>query len=519
MCNNIVIFAPNILAMKIEALLMKEPWRRRLPPVRIGRKQAGVATSRPMQFDTGSYLELSQSDFLNELNPSSHLVNSVAYRSMRKKYKWDSSLQKNVESGYEDVARVSISLQEGTLRHKQTHTFGNEMWFGSESKDVGNDELLALYRSHWNMTGMTDALSIWGRALFATGDAALYCYREGERIRYKVFSFENGDVLSYGKNAEGKDQLVRMFMSNGIKSVEIYGPTHIQLWKKKDDSVIAPAGAQESEDGYVLISEVAHGAPRCPAMYDRIDDVVWGKGQSTIEHLEDLLSDLAENNKYFAYQILFLSGGVMSLPPASNMGKVIASKDKEGNAKILEPADASSTFTLDFNKNFDLYCECTGTVVIEPKELKAGENTGAFITNLYWREIQWSKNMIARLRPSLNTLIDIFVGYVGAIEEKSSEMKKLRMSFLLEPFVPKNITEEINNICNAVNSKVTSIETGAGEIPFNNPREKERLAAEVKEREARELAKKEPTDAVLPPPPGNRKDGLEASRDNRNKNN
>ena len=66
MCNNIVIFAPNILAMKIEALLIKEPWRRRLPPVRIGRKQAGVATSRPMQFDTGAYLELSQSDFLNE---------------------------------------------------------------------------------------------------------------------------------------------------------------------------------------------------------------------------------------------------------------------------------------------------------------------------------------------------------------------------------------------------------------------------------------------------------------------
>lgn len=516
MCNNIVIFAPNILAMKIEDLLIKEPWRRRLPPSKVGRKQIGTISKLPMQFDTSSYIELTQSDFLNELNASSHLVHSVSYRSMRKKYKWDNVLKKNVENGYQDVARIGIPIQEGTLRHKQTHTFGNEMWFGSESKDPGNDELLALHRAHWNMTGMTDALSTWGRSLFGTGDAGLYCYKEGDRINYKVFSFENGDVMSYGPNSDNKDQFVRMFMHQGVKAVEIYGPTRIEFWKQiQGERDKLPEGARVSDDGYYLVSSHIHGGTRCPVLYERLDDVVWGQGQSIIEHLEDLMSDLAENNKYYAYQILFLTGGVMTMPAAENMGKVIASKDKDGKAQILEPADASNTFTFDFNKNFELYCECTGTVVIEPKELKAGENTGAFITNLYWREIQWSRNMIARLRPSFNKLIAIFTEYVGQIEGKSSEMSKLKMSFLLEPFVPRNTTEEINNVCNAVNSGITSVETGAGELPFNNPREKERIDAEEAKREAREDAQVAAKKIKAPPMPGT--EGLEPSRDNKSK--
>lgn len=500
--------------MKIGDLLVKPTWRRRQPPKSANsRKKSAVMTEIPMAFDTGSFIEYTQSDFLNELHPSSHLINSVAYRSERTKYKYNIETKKNEPDGLEEVERIAVAIQEGLRRHKRTHTFGNDMWFGSEGGGEDNDALVALHRSHWNMTGMTDALSSWGGAMFGTGDAALYLYREGNKINYKVFSYENGDVFTMRKDKEGKDLFVRLFLVNGARAVELYGSKDISLWVQEkgvtEEVIITPEGAEVnvgewSEDGYRLISRVSHGSTQCPVIYHRRSDVVWGPGQSTIEHIEKLLSDLGENNKYYAYQILFLSGGVMTLPDVGSMGKVIASKTKEGDAKILQPADASNTFTVDLEKNLDLLWECTATVVIEPKELKAGENTGAFIKNLYWREVQWSTNEIADLRPSLSRIVSVFSEYVGMIEGKTTEFSKLKMSFLLEPFVPKNLTEEITNICTAKGYGLTSVRTGSGEIYFNNPREyelikkeeAEALAAEMKK--AADLAAQKPAETTVP---------------------
>lgn len=464
--------------MNIEDLLVKPSWRRRLPPKIRPKLVKGPQISRPMQFDSGKYVEMTQSDFLDELSSFSHMVNSVQYRSNRTKYKYDTATQSNVADGMEEVERVSFSLQEAIRRHKVTHTFGNPMWFGSEGKDPENDRFISLYKNHWNITGMTEALSQLGNALFGTGDAGIYQYRIGDEIFYKVFSFENGDVINMTETPDGGSRFIRMFMLGDARAVEIYDNENIELWVKEisDEKVKDTPNIAKSHDGYNCIKKVSHGLKRNPVTYFRIEDVVWGGGQNIIEHIEDLSSDLAENNKFYAYQILFLSGGVINLPPAGRMGKVIASKSVDGKAEILKPADASNTFSTDLENSKDLLWEVTGTVVIDPKELKAGENTGAFIRNLYWREVQWSNNMIAQLRPQLRDVVDIFKEYVKLIEGFNTQ--KIRMSFMLEPYVPKNTTEEVTNICQAVNAGILSKETGAGELSFSNPREVERLAGE-----------------------------------------
>ena len=480
--------------MKIEDLLQKPNWKRRLPPrLNIHSRRGKVSmAAMPMQFDNGRYIELTQNDFLNELYASSHLVNSVDFRSNRIKYKYNPDTKKNEEDGYEDVSRISFSLQEAIRRHKVTHTFGNPMWFGSEGKDERNDQFVALFGNHWNITGMTDALNSVGQSLFGTGDAGLYIYRKDDEINYKVFSFENGDNIVMHRDFMDRKTFVRSFMYKGHKAVEIYDDKNISFWIKSDaiEQLIefkdAPTG-EKSEDDYVLMRKEDHGNAQCPVVYFRVDDVPWGPGQTIIEHIEDLSSDLSENNKYYAYQILFLTGGVMNLPPAGKMGKVIASKSPDGKAEILKPADASNTFSIDLENSKDMLWETTGTVVVDPKELKAGENTGAFIKNLYWRELQWSANMIAYLRPSLKELVDIFKDYVRKIESFNTD--KIKMSFILEPFIPKNTTEEVNNICNAVNSGITSIATGSVELPLNNPREVDLLKKEREEEAELEVKK------------------------------
>lgn len=488
---------------KIRDYLQKPVWTRRAPGTVIPRVEAGSSLdTEEMVFDNGTVYKLKQSDFLNELIPTAHKINSCTYRSMRQKFRYDAASQVNVADGWDDVERVAVGFQEGVLRHKVTHTFGNEMWFGPEGKEPKNDDRVSLLRSHWSMAGMTDALNSWGRALFGTADAAIYLSAENGVVQYKVFSYEKGDVFCMTKDEDGKDVFVRMLKVAGVTTVEIYGPTYIDVWIQKDFSgkfqkfvdkavkILKGKNLDESEDGFTHTSHVAHGGTQCPVMYWRIPDVVWGPGQDGIERVERILSDLGENNKYFAYQILFVAGGVLNLPPVGQMGKTIAAKSTDAKAEILQPADASNTFTVDLEKNLDLLWETLGIVVIEPKELKAGENTGAFIRNLYWREVQWSTNMIAELRPAFMRLISIFKELVAKIEN-DSEFNKIKMTYLLEPYVPKNITEEITNICMSKNAGLTSVETGAGEIPFNNPMEIERLRKEAEEAAAKEEAVKD----------------------------
>ena len=500
-------FHPTIFSqpMKIEDLLSKPVWTRRVPGTRVVPVSSGsMFDSAQMTFDSTSYYQLGQSDFLDELNPTSHNINSVTYRSNRLKFKYNPDTQANVADGYDPVERVAIAMQMGLRRHKVTHTFGNQMWFGPEGKDDANDELVSSHCSHWSMAGMTDALNVWGSTLFGTADAAIYLYKVDGHVEYKIFSYEKGDVFNMTKDDKGNDVFVRMLSISGVLTVEVYGKTHVDTWVKKSDTekktwpkvpgwiqTILGKNIGESEDGYVQTSHISHGLSQCPVMYWRIDDVVWGPAQNIIDRIESILSDLGENNKYYAYQILFLAGGVMNLPPVGKMGKTIAAKSTDAKAEILQPADASNTFTIDLDTNFSMLWETTGTVVLEPKDLNGGDYSGAFIKNLYFREVQWSLNMIAELRPAFARLVSIFDELVGQIEAKPLEYNKIKMSFKLEPYVPKNLLEEVTMVTLSKSAGLTSVKTGSGEMDFNNPREYELIKAEEKEKADAEAAQKE----------------------------
>lgn len=493
----------------ISPYLSKQVWFRRAP--RYYQKEAGsfgYFDTEEMRFDDGLAYRMYQSDFMDELVPSAHKINHCEYRSMRPKYRYNATTQANELYGYEEVERVSVGFQEGALRHKVTTTFGNEMWFGSEGKDEVNEQRVATIRSHWGVTGMTDALNSWGRALFGTGDAAIYLYKTDGQVHYKVFSFEKGDVFNFTKNENNEDIFVRLFKVSGVDTIEIYDKKNVEVWVRDNDrkGIFDKAVArlkgkiiEESSDGWVCIERKSHGCSQLPVIYHRISDVVWGVGQDSIDRLERIMSDLGENNRYYAYQILFIAGGILSLPPSGDMGKVIASKTTDGKAEILKPADASNTFTVDLEKNLDLLCETLALVIINPKELKAGENTGAFIRNLYWREVQWSTNMIAELRPILTRVVNLFKELVGQIEDDVEQYTKARLTFLLEPYVPKNVSEEITNIVMSKNAGATSTQTAAGEIPFNNPMEYKRLQKE-KEEEAEIEEKKQQITALSKQP-------------------
>lgn len=474
--------------MKIEDRLKKPLWRRRISrqqPIRKGAMGSAMnpRSAEPMEFDAGNERLMTQTDFLDELEPCSHLVYNINYKSMRPKFKYNTETKKNEQVGQEDVARVAVALQESLRRNKAVCTFGNDLWFGNEGNADQTDRVIAL-KSHWNISGMRNALLQFARSAYGTGDGAIYLYRDGDRVNYRVFSFEDGDVISETKNSEGELEFVRMYMIDNVKTVEIYGKEYIEVWAQEEDLTVLKKiwkniTGQRSEDGYVLISKTRHGIGERPVVYHREKDVCWGSGQKAIERIEDIKSDLAENNKYYAFQILFLTGGTINLPESMWQGKAIAGKTKEADAKILEPANCSDSFKLDLESSLRFFYETTSTTVVTAEQLKGGDYSGAYIRNLYFRDVQWTEEASARLDPFMKRVISVFKSIVGQIEKDTIGYDKLRLSYKIIPFLPQNDMEDATIIAMAVNSGYLSVETATEEFKLSNPEEWKRIQAEV----------------------------------------
>ena len=193
------------------------------------------------------------------------------------------------------------------------------------------------------------------------------------------------------------------------------------------------------------------------------------------------MSDLAENGKYYSFQILFLTGGVLNLPDSPFQGKVIASKTKEGDAKILAPADASNTFTLDLNMNLQFLWETTDTVIITPEVLKGSNDSGAYLRTLSFKEIQWAIRAHARMHPALKKFVSIFKEIVGLIEKDITGYSTMKLSYEAVPFIPSNELEQTTIVTQQVAYKVLSRETATGELDRGAPDEYSRIAREEKE--------------------------------------
>ena len=480
--------------MNIEKLLQKPNWYRRVADVRnVPPAPTFIMypTCAPLTFDFTPKVAVTQSQMLDELDPNSHIIHNVWYRSNRPKYKYNEATQTNERCGFEPVERVSIALQKAIRRHKVTHAFGNPVWFGNESGDQSAEQM-SKYKAHWNVSGMSNALLEFGNAAFGVAEGAIYCYVENDEIKYRVFSFEKGDLIAPCKDPKTKkDAVVRTFLIEDVKCVEIYGSNDIELWAKAGDSLGLTGidrlrqiwdniEGEQSEDGYILITRTAHGLDECPVAYHREDGPCWGDAQDNIDAIEKLLSDLLENGKYYNFQIMFLSGGAISLPDVNFQGKAMGSESSDGDAKILEPADASNTFTISLEQEFKAMCNAVNAVFIDYKELKGQNDSGAYLRNLYFPETQWCMDAYARMHPFFKKLFSIFKKYVGIIERDSIGFERLKFSYMFTPFVPQNETEEIQNINSSVTSGTMSIETACEEHPQANPQEFQRLEAQAK---------------------------------------
>lgn len=457
--------------MNISEHLKKDYWVRRVTPDSGGGIPAGgtigYRSPRTPSYGVG-YVNLTQDNFLNELYPEAHRINSKFY-SQRPIYKKSEETDpktgksKWVFDGYDDVETVALAIQEMIVSKKISHMTGDNFWVASESED---EEAFQKVESWMDYAGFWDA---WQEAVSyceRTGDSALYWWYDGDdNLNYEVFAYEKGDTLYPGVDEDGKPTLYRAYSLNGRPAVDVFSVKMLETWVKVDTDdeenkawidrvfrIIRGGKFQEiSEDGYKLISrkDAQIGNDMLQVVYFRVPDIATGPVQGSIEKFEKSLSYVAEEVKTSAFPMLFLkSEKITNLPPSRMNGKTIGVKGTadslaHADAKFLAPPDASNIATLNLNTLWNNILRGSLSALVEPADIRQGADSSTTIKIMFAPDIEWCKNRWKFYAKPVRQLVEIFKRLVGKVEGNIPRYGDLRISCGQNIWIPQNESERI----------------------------------------------------------------------------
>lgn len=493
--------------MNISEHLKKDYWVRRVTPdnaKNFSPTGGNIAYRQPRASGFGvGYINLTQDDFLNELNASAHEINSK-FMSQRPIYKAEkdetTGKTKYTLDGFDDVETVALAIQEMIVSKKVAHLTGKHFWMSNESDD---EEAFENIRSWQDISGFWDGWSEAVRACERTGDSALYLYQDESGINYDVFSYEKGDTLFPGVDDNGKPVLYRSYSLNGRPAVDIFNVKYRETWAKVDTDEEADKAwidrvmriikghifSEVSEDGYKLISrkDSQVGDDMLQVVYFRVPDIATGPVQDSISKYEKALSYVSEEVKNDAFPILFLkSEKITTLPPSKINGKTIGVKGTadslaHSDAKFLAPPDMSNIADVNLKSLWDNILRGSQSALVEPEVLKQGSDSSTSIRILFAPDVEWCQNRWVFYAKPNRSSIEIFKRLVGKQEGEIQRYGDLRVSIGQEIWLPQNDTEELKRQLDMLYARAKSRKAVLQDIPDSHKGDLKQIMKEWEE--------------------------------------
>jgi len=458
-----------------ESLLKKKPFIRSINQDYINsyRSQRMVYSNELIDTRTPSarFKIVTQDQLLAELDPRSHAINDrILYPNKRVKEKREINGETVEYYRETEISRIAIPLQFTIATRQCVHLFGKSPKF--TTKITNDQDHFTRFKEYWSEKSIHPALYLMAKSALTTGDGAICFFRTADGLRYKVWSYADGDLLIpvYKKNGIDMDMFIRRYWSvqdgydNSVETIDIYtNTTYRQL-------------ILDGNNWLEVIPETTHGFRQIPIAYHAERDAAWGVGQDLIETIELFLSNVREASAYFDFGILFLKGDdVEVLPTKETQGKVIISQDPEGDAKLLEKTDMSASLKFEFEQYTKQLYLATGTVIIDLALLKGGDQSGAYIKNLYNDAIQYALDARPRWQPVLDKIVSVVKEGLGLEEKDTLGYGSLVVISEPDIYVPMNIAEEVRLVNESLTAGAISIETAAQTNAFASPDEVNRL--------------------------------------------
>lgn len=511
------------MKVNISQHLQKEYWRRRLAP---------GTTDIPLPVNSGYYAQppandsgecfryMTTSDFLNEIEPSAHEINSPHWI-MRPVYVWEEVtdadgkpvLDKKGKAkkerkfvGYQNMETTRCSLQRRFAIAKANHSAQKGFWIGNETKQY--KEEFATLLSWRDTLGLKTAYFEAVLSLRQCCEAAIYLFMEGNTLQYKVFSPLYGDTLFPDYDENHNPVLYRLYTLRGKNAVDIFACGWMETWVQ---SPADPDNEKElswwqrfsgwfskgidwkttavSEDGWRRIGprkETQISNKLNQVTYFRVPDLATGCVEDEIKSWERAMSYIAESMKVSAFpDKLVKATKIKSLPSAEAHGRIYAVEGdvdqlKAADMKTIDPGDMSNIATVNIKAKMDAIMHGSMSVIIEPEILKSGADSSSALRLMFTSEIQDAEAFWVLVAPQVRYLVEVFKALVAKIEG-NGVYPKIRTSVECITWVPQNSAELIDNATKLVYAGVLSKEDCASEVDLQYPDRARTVAREEEE--------------------------------------
>ena len=440
---------PNILTTEPKDILHKEAFKRTIPSGNMTEagplRHTGDYSAEADAIDDHLRFEiLSQADFMREYDVNSHNINSMKY--------YTNPVSRDDNKYYRKVkTRVAIAFQERILTKRLSALTSNNTNLRITNVNSGERELdmLALFREGWEDKNIENALYEAILADGKTGDCALCFYLQESRVGWRSFSYDKGDIL-YPHYDPLTGRLALFGRRYTVIDEDGSQNQYLDVWDDKFYArYVMQAKRKGSRNAMQWVTDLPatpHKFPRIPICYDRYGAPFWANSQSLIEAYEMAISQLCENNMAYALRILYTFGADMSMKSTID-GTPTRIDSIEPNAKVgfLEPADASSSFTLQLTtleKNI-----MRSSFAVETPEIKSGSDMSSLTVKMLFADAyQKAIEDSLHFQPFLDDVVALFKYGYGVETGRSSDFEVFKVKAEIIPYIFMSEQEQISNI-------------------------------------------------------------------------
>ena len=477
----------------LRGLLTKRPFYRTSPEsLGISGRALNNVAERSMTADKVFRIEVTQADFIRELDTDSHAINN---KELYKAY-----MEKDEDGKYYevDIPRYAFPFQQEILDDRLARLTGNDIQFDLADIDKGEKgyKTYDLFKAGWADKGMERAWHLLAKSVLSTGDGAFIGILDNGQFYWKVFSYTDGDVLypHYNRLTGKLDVFARLYQNYddlGVTHnyIDVWDDTHYFRFVDKsqgdgstaDNTEGQPKVKEFNVDGYELEFSKPHGFNRIPVSYKRNDaGPCWSPVQELIEHYEAAFSRLAQSNHAFGLPIMYLQGEGKEMEEIATSDMSYAAKilliPTDAKAGFLERQDASGAYKTELDELRKKIYE--GAMVVKAPELKSGDTPAAAIKLLYSDSYNKALLESQEYDECMGDIIEIFKWGYGIESEHRLDFINTRIVYYIRPFIPINDSEVCQNLALAVQNGFCSKQTASEKFYHSTPNEWDRILKE-----------------------------------------
>lgn len=474
----------------LRGLLTKRPFYRTSPEsLGISGRALISVSERSTTQDKVFRVEVTQADFIRELDTDSHAINN--------KELYKSYMQKDDDGLYYevDIPRYAFPFQQEILDDRLARLTGNDIQFDLADIDKGESgyETYDRFKAGWADKGMERAWHFLAKSVLSTGDGAFVGILEDGKFYWKVFSYSDGDLLyPHYNNLTGKLEVFarqyKNYDDNGVTRnyIDVWDNTHYFRFVDNSESNGDNNENQQkvgnfNVDGYELEFSKRHGFERIPVAYKRNDSgPCWSQVQELIEHYEQSFSRLAQSNAAFGLPIMLMSGDGKEMEEIATSDMSYAAKiliiPSDGKVEFMQRQDASNAYKSELDELRKKIYE--GAMVVKAPELKSGDTPAAAIKLLYSDSYNKALLESQEYDECMKDIIEIFKWGYGVESEYRLAFINTRITSYISPFIPINDAEVAQNLAVAVQNGFCSKQTASEKFYHATPNEWDRILKE-----------------------------------------